>query len=304
MQRIPKNGFLPSTGKIWGLDLADEEDVRIDTGIEEGDEVSPFYDPMIAKVIVHGDSREAALARLSDILERSVVAGPRTNAAFLAALTRHEDFVGGRFDTSFIDTRLAGLTALDEKGRKAAAGVALQHMLTDRHSRMCDHKSDRTNEHCSAWDIHDGFQLGGARVMTYPLQVDGALMDMTVQFGPSGIVLEKTGRGPSVQLVEAPHCLYAVCGGRQYEIATPDYDHEDEGAAGAIGAPMHGKVVAVFVEEGQSVAKGDRLFIVEAMKMEHSVTAPIDGVISAVAARVGDQVEEGFAVVSLEADEE
>ena len=150
----------------------------------------------------------------------------------------------------------------------------------------------------------DGFQLGGDRALGQQVVVDGDVMDVQVAFGEDGVHVN--GQRPdldAVSLVRAPNGVYAVNGGRQTLVAMPEYDHDDEGGAGHIGAPMHGKVIAVFVEQGQAVAKGERLFIVEAMKMEHSVVAPIDGTVSVVNAAAGDQVEEGFAVVDLEANE-
>ncbi len=300
----PENEFLPSTGKLWGLELAVEDGVRIDTGVEEGDEVSPFYDPMIAKVIVHEATRGEAMAKLARVLKKAVVAGPKTNAAFLAALASHEDFLSEDFDTSFIDQRLAALTARPEGQQEKAMVAGLVHLINDQQMAVTDRKSERSNEYWSAWDYMDGFQLGGERNLGQQVVVDGETMDVQVAFDEDGVHVN--GQRPdldAVSLVRAPNGVYAVSGGRQTLVAMPEYAHDDEGGAGHIGAPMHGKVIAVFVEQGQQVAKGERLFIVEAMKMEHSVVAPIDGTVSVVNASVGDQVEEGFAVVDLETEE-
>lgn len=300
----PENGFLPSTGRLWGLELGVGDGVRIDTGVEAGDEVSPFYDPMIAKVIVHEQTRELAMAKLASVLRRAVVAGPRTNAAFLAELASHEDFLGGRFDTGFIDQRLDALIARDDEARTLAASAALTHMIADQQDGLRDRRLDRSNEVHSAWNGSDGFQLGGLRRQSMPVLVDGDELMLDVVFSEDGVSVDgRSGPFEDVGLVESPGGLYAVSKGRQYLVTKHDYEHEEEGSDGHIGAPMHGKVIALFVKEGQTVVKGDRLFIVEAMKMEHSVTAPGDGTITEIAAEEGQQVEEGFAVVTLELDD-
>lgn len=300
----PENGFLPSTGRLWGLDLGEGNGVRIDTGVEAGDEVSPFYDPMIAKVIVHEESRELAMAKLAEVLRNAVVAGPRTNAAFLAELASHEDFLGGQFDTGFIDQRLDSLTARDAEARNLAASAALSHMISEQQDALRNRRLDRSNEVHSAWSGSDGFQLGGVRRQSMAVLVDGEELRLDVVFDKDGVTVNgQSDDSATVGLVDSPAGLYAVCKGRQYLVTKHDYEHEEEGGDGHIGAPMHGKVIALFVEEGQTVAKGDRLFIVEAMKMEHSVVAPGNGTITEVAAQEGDQVEEGFAVVTLELEE-
>ncbi|MCV6575808.1 MAG: acetyl/propionyl/methylcrotonyl-CoA carboxylase subunit alpha [Cohaesibacter sp.] len=298
----PENEFLPSTGKLWGLDLAVEDGVRIDSGVEEGDEVSPFYDPMIAKVIVHEATRDEAMAKLARVLRHAVVAGPKTNAAFLASLASHEDFLSGIFDTSFIEQRLGALIAREEGAEKKAMVAGLVHLLQDQQMALSEKKSGRSNEYWSAWDEMDAFQLGGSRTLPQQVVVDGTLMDVQVSFETGAIMVDgQEADLEAVSLVRVPHGVFAVHGGRQSMIAMPDYTHDEEAGAGQIGAPMHGKVIAIFVEQGQSIAKGERLFIVEAMKMEHCVVAPTDGVVSMLNAAVGDQVEEGFAVVDLDA---
>ncbi|WP_373235557.1 acetyl/propionyl/methylcrotonyl-CoA carboxylase subunit alpha [Cohaesibacter celericrescens] len=295
----PENGFLPSTGKLLGLSFHAGEGVRIDTGVEAGDVISPHYDPMIAKVIVHGATRAVALSKLADVLRHSVVAGPKSNAAFLATLVQHPDFVSENFDTGFIDARLDALIAPDHNMQTLVGAVALQTLLSARQRSAYAMRQLRSNERSSAWDAIDGFQLGRGRTQYLPIVVDGIEQMHSVQFGVAGLMVEGAKTTDQVSIIENADGLLLMANGRQYRAHLPDYDHEEEGGSGQIGAPMHGKVIAVFVQEGQSVAKGDRLFIVEAMKMEHSVVAPTDGVVSKVSAKQGDQVGEGFAVVSL-----
>jgi 3-methylcrotonyl-CoA carboxylase alpha subunit len=129
MPRIPSADFLPSTGKLTALELPDGEGIRVDTGVQAGSVVSPYYDPMIAKVIAHGADRDEALDRLAQALGRTVVVGPHANAAFLKALVSHPEFRAGRFDTSFIDRNLADLTRVDPVAEAAALGAAVAALL-------------------------------------------------------------------------------------------------------------------------------------------------------------------------------
>lgn len=299
----PENGFLPSTGRLRALSFAGGEGVRIDSGVEAGDDISPFYDPMIAKVIVHADNRAAAMAKLAGVLRQSAVAGPKTNAAFLAHLVSHPDFLAERFDTGFIDARLDGLIAPDHGARQVVAASAVRYFLRDRVESLSTAKSLRSNEILSPWDATDGFQLGAPRRQTMAVIIDGEEQLQTLSFSNEGMAVDGLDANASPHIFPVSDGLLVVVDGRQYHAKMHDYAHEEEAGSSQIGAPMHGKVTAIFVEAGQAVAKGDRLFIVEAMKMEHSVVAPFDGVIAAVAAKAGEQVEEGFAVVRYELED-
>ena len=299
----PENSFLPSTGRLLALSFADGKGVRIDAGVEAGDDISPFYDPMIAKVIVHAETREAALSQLACVLKDSAIAGPRTNAAFLAKLVSHPDFLAEAFDTSFIDTRLASLIAPDEEVLRKVVGCAVRHFLLQRSEDVAATKDLRGNEPASPWDATDGFQLGAQRTQTVLVMIDNVEHKQEVAFGPTGMMVEGLEDSDQPYVIPVSDGILILVDGRQYHAFMHDYDHEEEAGSGQIGAPMHGKVTAIFVEAGQSVTKGERLFIVEAMKMEHSVVAPLDGVIATVASQAGDQVEEGFAVVSFEQEE-
>ncbi len=299
----PENGFLPSTGRLYALFFADGEGVRIDSGVEAGDDISPYYDPMIAKVIVHADSRDAAMAKLADVLRQSAVVGPKTNAAFLAQLASHPDFLAQAFDTSFIDARLETLIAPDEGARQRVAASAVRYLFSLSMSSIAAAKSLRSNEEISPWDATDGFQLGAQRCQKVAVVIDGEEQYQSLSFGGDGMVVVGLEGGVNPHVVPVADGLLVVVNGRQYHVKMHDYEHEEEAGSGQIGAPMHGKVTAIFVEAGQAVAKGERLFIVEAMKMEHSVVAPFDGVIAAVAACAGDQVEEGYSVVLFEQEE-
>ncbi len=140
----PERGFLPSTGKLVALQFPRGEDLRIDTGVEAGSEVTPFYDPMIAKLIAHGKSRAEALDRLAGALDKTVVIGPRSNAGFLAALCRAEEFRQGDFDTGFIDGHLAALGAVPQGLDRAAAALGAQ-TWSNANARASPPRASRTS---------------------------------------------------------------------------------------------------------------------------------------------------------------
>jgi len=311
----PEKEFLPSTGKLWALEFPDGEGIRIDTGVEAGAEVTPYYDPMIAKVIAHGATREEALSKLAEALGQAVVAGPKTNVAFLKKLCEAKEFRAGRFDTGFIDRNLESLgigpQPLDEIAASFGAAALISREI-DR-LRMSEHL--RNDEPSSPWAEPDGFQLLGTRSVGMPLRVDGERVDARVVFssdhpGVSTVAVGESDPWADESIdreVDTPHGVYVFRNGRQllvqpYDPFDVDLEHMDEG--GSVKAPMHGKLVAVFVQPGERVEKGQRLAIVEAMKMEHVLVAPSDGEVAEIAAEPGAQVAEGARLIVLKADEE
>src|SRR6185437_9207589 len=142
------------------MQLPESRGLRIDTGVEAGSEVTPFYDPMIAKLIAHGRSRSEALDRLADALDKTIVAGPRSHAGFLAALCRAEGFRNGDFDTGFIDRHLTGLGAVPQGLDRAAAALGVQALLERESARVA--AAREPDEPPSPWDGGDAFQLSGA----------------------------------------------------------------------------------------------------------------------------------------------
>ena len=167
----PERGFLPSTGKLIALRFPASEGLRVDSGVEAGDTVTPFYDPMIAKLIAHGATRDEALDRLANALEATVVAGPRSNAGFLAALARADAFRRGDFDTGFIDAHLAELGASPQGLDRAAAASGARELLARERARVAAARDPDTP--VSPWEANDGFQLSGARHLALPIVADG-----------------------------------------------------------------------------------------------------------------------------------
>jgi 3-methylcrotonyl-CoA carboxylase alpha subunit len=301
----PEHGFLPSTGKLLALEFGKGEGVRVDTGVESGAEVSPYYDPMIAKVIVHAPAREAALVRLAEALERTIVAGPRTNLTFLAALCRAPDFRAGDFDTGFIDRNLAQLGAVAQDPDRAAAARGAEVLLAHAAERI----RRRHAGPVSPWDIADAFQVSGARETSIPVVVDGkpAIANVTYRLQGAEVLIDGVGADPAATPIETPGSVHVLRGGRQTVVALRDFESAEGAQAdgdGVIRAPMHGKILALLVENGSQVTKGQRLAVIEAMKMEHALTAPHDGTVSELSVTAGSQIAEGAKLMLVAAPAE
>jgi 3-methylcrotonyl-CoA carboxylase alpha subunit len=257
----PAKGFLPSVGRLEHFDLGD--DGRIETGVEEGDEISPFYDPMIAKLVATGENREAAINNLGDILDAVEVWPVKTNAGFLVNALTSDEFWAGDLNTGFIAEHIEELVPPQELGphiQRAAASVA---MLAEDAESPDDLSGFRLNA-----PRREGAWLNGKFVALNAgdeiANVSSFADDERVVIFFSGLAVEyrRTSRG------------------------TVGHGAHD----GDIVAPMPGKVTSVEVSAGDKVAKGQRLLTLEAMKMEHGLTAPFDGTVAELNAAEGAQV--------------
>jgi len=298
----PARGFLPSTGKLLALEFPDG--VRVDTGVETGSDITPYYDPLIAKMIARGTTRGEALDRLGQALERTIAVGPRNNVAFLASLCRAEGFRAGRFDTGYIDRNLDALVPRGIDRAAAARGAA--HLIAQELARVAERHDRSEDLPPSPWDAADGFQLGGVRAQKIPILVDGETAAAAIGYGCEGLAVAVDGAEPALdaRVVEAADGVHVLRNGRQTivrcaDLAAYDFSHADQD--GLISAPMHGKVLALYVKAGDMVAKGQRLAVIEAMKMEHTLTAPWAGKVSDIAADTGSQVAEGMRLMTITA---
>jgi 3-methylcrotonoyl-CoA carboxylase, alpha subunit (EC 6.4.1.4) len=288
-------GFLPATGTLSHLRFA--EDCRADTGVRTGDTISPWYDPMIAKVITHGPTRATALGQLARALEETEVAGTVTNLAFLARLARHEGFGKGVVDTGLIGREIDTLSApvATPEAAKALGVIAA----------------------AGFWEGEaSGFNLWGALSRAVPFEEEAAIRvqgpgHVTVELGEAlhDCVLAEDGwrvdgaKTGARMAREADAVTIFLHGAHRFEIPDPLARGSDAEASDLTLAPMPGLVKAVFVEAGQQVAAGDRLAIMEAMKMEHTMLAARDGVVAEVLVTAGAQVEAGAALIRLEEEE-
>jgi 3-methylcrotonyl-CoA carboxylase alpha subunit len=322
----PRNQFLPAIGKIEQLRTPQTSDVvRIDTGVREGDEITPNYDPMIAKLIVHAPTRTQALARLADALDDYVVIGFTNNVEFLQRTARHASFIAADIDTGFIakhsDELLPPLPAPSDFALAACTLVELHRV---RSANALDE---------SPWARADGFWLGqinqsikfryeqgeqqfevGALVRgdDFVLTLPGGTYRTTsnVDAASNGECIALTLGGETGESLINARVLHhglqrvVLLHGERYEFSAVDLyapPHEDEAHAGHLTAPMPGAVVSVLVKAGDKVAKGQPLIIMEAMKMEHTIAAPFDGRVQAVYFTAKEQVKEGAELVALEA---
>ena len=319
----PEHGFLPSTGKIVALQLPD--DIRVDAGVEAGGEVTPYYDAMIAKLIAHAPTREAALDRLAAALDHTLIAGVRSNVAFLARLARSDGFRQGKVDTGFIDRNLETLGAVPHQRDAAAAALGAAHLLNAAFAREAILLDD-DDAAASPWAARDGFQLGGVRSIAIPIVVDGENAEATVTYRNGGPKIAVGGEAPALdgkvfeagqgaQKVGAQKAgaqelgaqevqeVYVLRGGRQTRVRLKDFSTASAGASagdGVVKAPMHGRVLEILAAVGDKVDAGRRLAVIEAMKMEHTLRAPFAGVVMQVPVGIGAQVVEGEPIMVIE----
>ncbi|HEY2444671.1 MAG TPA: acetyl/propionyl/methylcrotonyl-CoA carboxylase subunit alpha [Rhizomicrobium sp.] len=292
----PQNDFLPSAGKLERLRLpAAGDGVRIDTGVREGDEVSAYYDPMIAKVIAWDDDRESAAGKLAEAIGKTEIAGVHTNAGLLVRSLRHPGFLAGEIDTGFIERHGVGLL------RKAAdeqlfARAAL-FLIADRtiQTRPGD-----------PWDSGDGFRLSGEGRETIDLRCGMETASVQIVRGRGGKVALEISGAPVTPMMHAnalrleSGAIAVMSGGDTWSFEIEDQFAEGDSAGDAVDrliAPMPGKIVRVLVRAGETVKRGQALMVLDAMKMEHTLVSPADAKVSGVEFAAGDQVQGGAVVL-------
>jgi len=282
----PANGFLPSIGRLEHFVLPD--DIRVDTGVEQGGEVSQFYDPMIAKLIVREDSREAAAERLADACGEVEVWPVKTNAGFLKRCLEHPRFVAGDVDTGFIAAEDEGLQAqpLSEFGLESVArALRTRGVFT------------MSEDHFSPWDAWNGPQglrLNRAAETHQTVVVDG-------QAHRTSMTPDEYPPAPYLPLTDHKGIYFE--GGVAFAVSAFRQADASGGSIsdGGLRAPMPGKIVAAPAKVGDVVTKGQPVVVLEAMKMEHALTAPFDGVVESLSTAVGDQVVEGAVLAVVKA---
>ncbi|HET9046726.1 MAG TPA: acetyl/propionyl/methylcrotonyl-CoA carboxylase subunit alpha [Casimicrobiaceae bacterium] len=320
----PDRGFLPSIGTLthWRMP-AQTDRVRVDTGFGVGDEVSPFYDPMLAKVIVWGEDRAAACAQMQTALADCEVVGVATNVAFLERVVAHEAFASGRVDTGLIDKHRAELfpAAGATPPRALIVAAAAEYAaLRDRAEAAARASGDPH----SPWSVPDAFwngtdthavryafDEGDARHTVVVRPHDRGAVDvivgdrtMPVAFVRDGsrLVVDGDGARFAATIVPEGEERFVFASGIRRRLRLVDplaHAGEEEVHGGHLMAPMSGTVVAVMVKAGDKVEKGAPLIVLEAMKMEHTIAAPSAGVVAAVHFAVGDRVAEGADLVDV-----
>ena len=267
----PSTGFLPSTGRLGHLKFP--SDIRIDTGVEEGDEVTPDYDPLLAKLIVHAPSRKEAAAKLASACRDVEVWPVKTNAGFLARAASHPDFVRGGIDTGFIAHHTASLVRPSEPPPAVIAAAAAALLPQD--------KTD-------PWVALTGFRVTGP--VCTQVAVEIAERIFLAEPMPGGVVVHVDGS----DLLFLDGDVWAFSSPR------PRSAGEAEASDGMVLAPMPGAVVLVDAAKGNKVKRGERLLVLQAMKMEYSLVAPFDGTVTDLTVSAGSQVKEGALLARIE----
>jgi 3-methylcrotonyl-CoA carboxylase alpha subunit len=324
----PAKDFLPSTGRLAHLRLpAEGPQVRVDTGVREGDEVTVHYDPLLAKVTVWDRNRKAAVKRLRAALGEVQILGPANNVAFLAAIAGHPAFGAGEVDTGFIARHLAELLpeaapASDE----VLALASLAELL--RRRRDTEARARRSNDPHSPWHQTSGWRLNaetqvdlwfvdGDREVAvvahyrpdgFALDLPGGRAEARGTLGPDGVLLaDLDGRRVTGSIVRHQGDIAVLLPGGIHRLRLVDplrAAAAAEAGPGRMIAPMPGKVIQVHVTPGQAVERGAPLMVLEAMKMEHAISAPADGKIARVHYAAGDLVEEGAELIAFETEAE
>jgi len=325
----PDNDFLPATGTLSYLQPPDESrHVRVDTGVLQGDEVSVYYDPMIAKLVVWDDSRERALGRLARALSGYRISGLSTNISFLYNLATCRPFRDAQLDTHFIETHHEMLFHASDDDRIQDLPLASLYLLL----RLEQATRARANltDPWTPWNSSSAWRLNEPAVHTGAIVLNGTEYDVpVVEIGSGGrrrfriTVGDKSvlaaGKldgnelfadidGYRQRVVVVPHdgmyTLFSQHGAMQFALAQPDYGEEDSHTGpAAFTAPMNGVVVKVLVEPGAAVEKDQPLIIVEAMKMEHTICAPSGGTVAGFFFAAGDQVKGGDALLDFKPSE-
>ncbi len=304
----PEGGFLPSTGTLTRLRLPGGPGVRVDAGVAEGGEVTAYYDPMIAKIITHASTREGAAARLVAALDATRVEGPSTNRAFLARLASAPDFVAGKVSTGFIDAHHDALFAHAPASRAALAASAVVATDAVRAGPFAAFADFRVNLVAGrVVDLYEGetrHTLGVTRTAGQAVvEGAGAPMAARLRLDGDGRVTGDIDGEPMTATVflDAASVDARLAGVAHVFALTPPRAGPGAGPVdGRIVSPMPGRVLQVAVRPGQTVGAGERLLVLEAMKMEHRMTAPAAATVRAVLVAEGDQVAEGAALVELD----
>ncbi|QKG72102.1 acetyl/propionyl/methylcrotonyl-CoA carboxylase subunit alpha [Erythrobacter mangrovi] len=295
----PAKGFLPSTGRLEYFLLADWSS-RVESGVARGGEISPFYDPMIAKVIAHGPSRERAIEKLSKAISMALIYPVRSNSGFLWRCLEDADFQSAKLDTGLIERKYKELIPpeepSDETLRYAVTRTVRENLIFSKNSSSLSPSDVIEREHIL------GFRLNQDTENSVTLYVEGGSSRNVEHYPPHWPENSPDGVGATVP--RAGYILVAEKG-QTYRLSLrfePTGHHHAHD--GDIIAPMPGKVIAVDVADGDAVTAGQRLMVLEAMKMEHALTAPFDGTVSGLVVSAGSQVQVEALLAIVEPKEE
>ncbi|HEY7745776.1 MAG TPA: acetyl/propionyl/methylcrotonyl-CoA carboxylase subunit alpha [Desulfuromonadales bacterium] len=321
----PSRGFLPASGKLEALHFpAESTHLRIDTGVCQGDRVAVHYDPLLAKLLARGKDREDARQRLLRLLGETLIAGVTTNLDFLTAVVNHPDYAKGEIDTGFIERHRTTLFASPLPASAEARALAALLLLL-RQTAAAKETAVASADPWSPWHGADGWRLNGGSCRQFVLRDGEQGFTVVLRRRPSGwqaevgddrlelraireesgeLAVEVADRRVSARTAVQAEELALLFDGRRYRFGLGEQGDEGRraewNAGGRLTAPMPGRVLAVLVEPGARVRRGEPLMVLEAMKMEHTIGAPADGVVKEVHFQAGQQVEEGARLMSME----
>ncbi|MEG3000979.1 MAG: biotin/lipoyl-containing protein, partial [Comamonas sp.] len=326
----PENNFLPATGtlNVYRKPACSSfaiSEVRVDDGVREGDAISPFYDSMIAKLIVHGETRAQALARLDAALQQTHIVGLATNVQFLRQVVKSKAFATAKLDTALIERERAALFGQDAVGRNLAIAAAVATTL----------EQEKATQSADPFSQRDGWSMYGRTQRYFQFAYQGVELAATLAYAqggapaqlrvtevgdaaaaagqPQDLQWRAVAAGLDLQLGAQRSTVQVYMQGEAVTVFTPAGSAQltevdllahagDSGSEGGrLTAPMPGKVVSFAVKAGDAVTKGQPLAVMEAMKMEHTIAAPADGVVQELLYAPGDQVTEGAELIRISA---
>ncbi len=324
----PDNNFLPATGSLDVYrkpthSAFERSELRIDDGVREGDAISPFYDSMIAKLIVHGETREEALAKMDRALGQTQIVGLSTNVQFLRHVVTSESFATAKLDTALIQREEKTLFRQEKVSLAGVVSAWIAHVLI----------AERAQETNDPFSKRDGWLLFGVSTRRFTFEWHEQIVNAELTYLHDGAMLLKITQGDGwvqgvlscergaenadvkvsfadQQLIASVHAfshekgqmagIFTALGATKIIVIDPFIQIAEGGAqAGRLTAPMPGKVVSFAVKAGDTVKAGQTLAVMEAMKMEHTIAAPKDGVIAEILYAVGDQVSDGAELLKL-----
>ncbi len=318
----PTKGFLPSTGTVACFEQVARDGVRYDTGIRGGQEISPFYDPMIAKLITTGPTREAARKLMVEALTDTALFGPKTNRDFLIACLEKPDFVSGDFSTAFIaENFTAEELAAPEADATQIAVLAVRHFICDRETArakamavpqgLINFTSDdslRTPYKLAIGEAEVSVSVRSKSPTHYAVHIGEEIIELDVgTHEGTHMVLNSNGHQFVSQAFLNGETLYATIDGVSFSCSNllmRNAAGDEAGDGSKVTAPMHGKVIELFVNKGDTIAVGDRLAIIEAMKMQHEILASIDGTVEDVLVVADAQVAADDLMIAIDTGEE
>ncbi len=331
----PDQDFLPASGSVVHLSTpAESTHVRIDTGIREGDDISIYYDPMIAKLVTWDRNRNSALERLRQALDSFRVVGVQTNLDFLSALSANDSFKNLEISTALIENQKQDLLPGKSEVSDELVAIAALYLMLKRVEQAKAHAALSTDPF-SPWHLASGWRSnqqsyhklkfndfnrtssaesdseGMVEAVIHFEEPDFLIEVNENSFKVSGkldgvnLSLSLSGLAMDIQVIEHDEKLHILGHGKTAVLGFQDSDHQHENSesTGNLSAPMPGTIIEIKVEKGQQIHKNQDLLILEAMKMEHTISAPVDGIVTEIFFKQGDMVEEGAELIAIETPE-